>query len=59
MRGFRGLMLCGATALMFSLVMAAPSYARTVNQSPGITINGNSGFVTCGCATGAGTASNP
>ena len=43
----------------FGLAFAAPSYATDVPQSPGITINGNSGFSTCGCATGAGTASNP
>jgi hypothetical protein len=34
--------------------MASPSYAAEP-----ITINGNEGFATCGCATGAGTASNP
>ncbi len=45
--------------LGFDLAAAAPSYAAPVNQSPGITINGNSGFASCGCATGAGTASNP
>jgi hypothetical protein len=41
------------------LLFAVPSYAGTVNQSPGITINGNSGFAACKCTTGAGTASNP
>jgi hypothetical protein len=51
--------LSGAAAVVFSLLVAAPSYASPVNQSRGITINGNSGFLTCGCATGAGTASNP
>ena len=59
MRGMRRLMLSCVTAFAFSLAMAAPGYAGTVSQSPGITINGNSGFLTCGCATGAGTASNP
>jgi hypothetical protein len=34
--------------------MASPSYAA----GP-ITINGDAGFTACGCATGAGTASNP
>jgi hypothetical protein len=34
--------------------MASPSYAA----GP-ITINGNADFATCGCATGAGTVSNP
>jgi hypothetical protein len=34
--------------------MAAPSYAAEP-----ITINGNTGFTKCGCATGEGTASNP
>jgi hypothetical protein len=35
-------------------VAASPSYA-----AGGITINGNAGFTTCGCATGSGTAGNP
>ena len=35
-------------------VVASPSYA-----AGSITINGNAGFTTCGCATGSGTAGNP
>ena len=54
MRGLRRLALCGATAAAFG-VMATPSYGAA---GP-ITINGNGGFATCGCATGGGTASNP
>jgi hypothetical protein len=52
-RAPRRIALCGATAAAFA-AMASPSYAA----GP-ITINGNAGFMTCGCATGVGTASNP
>jgi hypothetical protein len=53
MRKLGWLALCAATAAAFAVV-ASPSYAAAP-----ITINGNEGFTTCGCATGAGTASNP
>jgi hypothetical protein len=35
------------------------TWARDVNQHAGITINGNSGFAACGCATGTGTKADP
>ena len=45
--------LFGATMTAFA-VMASPGYAAS-----GITISGNAGFTACGCASGAGTTSNP
>ena len=53
MRKLGWLALCAATAAAFAVV-ASPSYAAEP-----ITIHGNEGFTTCGCAAGAGTASNP
>ena len=53
MIGLLGSLLFALTALGFA---AAPSYA---GGQPGITINRDSGFSACECATGGGTLSNP
>jgi hypothetical protein len=53
MRLLRRGVLLSATAVTFA-ILASPSYAAA-----GITITGNAGFATCGCASGSGTASNP
>jgi hypothetical protein len=55
MRGLRWVLALGATAVGFAV--CAP--ASLASGAAGITINGNSGFAACGCATGSGTASNP
>jgi hypothetical protein len=53
--GLRRVLLVGTTVAALA-VWASPSYA---SSQAGITIDGNAGFAACGCATGAGTASNP
>jgi len=55
LRGLRWVLLAGTTVAALA-VWASPSYA---SSQGGITIDGNAGFAACGCATGAGTASNP
>jgi hypothetical protein len=55
MRGPTRLLLCVGTVVGFAIA-ASPCYA---SGQPGIIINGNAGFATCGCATGSGTPSNP
>ena len=60
MRGVRGILAFGVAVAALA-VGASPGYAGGGGgQKPGITINSNTGFKTCGCVvSGSGTASNP
>jgi hypothetical protein len=49
----------GVTACALGLGPVSVSWAGDIGQHAGITINGNSGFTTCGCATGSGTKADP